>query len=165
MRLHQAGKLVGLALLTVLTLTVSGCGERPFTRDDAMATPNSAIQVGEYRDRTWEYVDGAGLTQELNRCEDVSPWHVGYRCTSPDGSVELTFNLGKRGMSKPTLHVGDEEVPLYCINDGFWGDGRRFCLPKTDPAVPTNQRDASQAPLASGDAPRVAPPTSAEEKL
>ncbi|WP_151199530.1 hypothetical protein [Cryobacterium sp. LW097] len=133
-------KTIGLALLALLTLT--GRDERPFTRADAISTPNSAIQVGGYRDRTWEYVDGAGTTRELNRCEDTSPWNVAYSCTSPDRSVKLTFNLSKFGIRNPTLHVGDEEMPLYCINDGFWGGGLRFCLPETAPAIPTSRRNA-----------------------
>ncbi|MCU1531539.1 MAG: hypothetical protein JWO49_1110 [Arthrobacter sp.] len=136
MGLHRAGTTIGFAVLALLTLTASGCDERPFTRDDARSTPNSAIQVGEYRDKDWEYVDRAGVTRKLNRCEDTSPWNVAYSCTSPDGTVELTFNQSKYGMKKPTLHVGDEEVPLYCINNGFWGDTLRFCLPETAPAVP-----------------------------
>jgi len=131
MGLRIAGRTIGLALLAVLTLTASGCDERPFTRDDALSTPNSAIQVGEYGDRTWEYVDEAGLTRELQTCEDTSPWNTAYSCTSADGSVELTFNLSKRGIRKPMLDFGDEEVPLYCINNGFWGDRLRFCIPES----------------------------------
>ncbi|MDR6987967.1 hypothetical protein J2Y66_002465 [Paenarthrobacter nitroguajacolicus] len=128
--------ILGAASLALLSLTAASCDERPFTRDYARSTPNSAIQVGDYADRTWEYVDAAGATKELNRCEDLSAWNVSYSCTSPDGTVELTFNQSKYGIRKPTLHLGDEEVPLYCINNGFGGDALRFCLPASDPAVP-----------------------------
>jgi hypothetical protein len=124
--------------LAILTLTASSCDERPFTREDALAVPYSAIQVGEYRDKDWEYVDNDGVTQKLNRCQDVSPWTIAYRCTSPDGSVELTFNQSKRGMRNATLHMDDKDVPLHCINGGFWTDGKRFCMPNSATPEPTS---------------------------
>ncbi|WGM19524.1 hypothetical protein QEH68_16070 [Paenarthrobacter sp. OM7] len=126
---------VGFALLALLALTAAGCDERSFTRDYARSVPNSVIQVGEKTDRTWEYVDRDGVSRGLNTCEDLSPWNGAYSCKSPDGTVELTFSVSKR-MRNPTLHVVNEEVPLYCINNGFWGDGLRFCIPASDPAVP-----------------------------
>ncbi|WP_024817833.1 hypothetical protein [Arthrobacter sp. 31Y] len=126
---------IGFALLALLTLTAAGCDERPFTRDYARSVPNSVIQVGEKADRTWEYVDAGGVSRELNTCEDVSPWNGAYSCKSPDGTVELSYSSSKR-MRNPTLHVGDEEVPLFCTNSGFWTDGLRFCVPASDPAVP-----------------------------
>lgn len=132
----RRGTKIGLAVLALLTLTAASCDDRPFTRDYARSIPNSAIQVGEYTDRTWEYVDGAGTTRELDKCEDLSPWDVAYSCASPDGSVVLTFNESKYGIRKPTLLIGDEEVPLYCTNNGFAGDRLRFCIPVSDPAVP-----------------------------
>ncbi|WP_156424626.1 hypothetical protein [Arthrobacter sp. EpRS71] len=130
------GTKIGLALLALLTLTAAGCDERPFTRDYARSTPNSAIQVGEKKDKTWEYVDREGVLRELSTCEDLSPWNVAYRCTSPDGTAELTFNNSKYGIDEPTLHIGGETVSLFCTNSGFWGDGLRFCIPASDPAVP-----------------------------
>jgi hypothetical protein len=133
---------MGVAVLALLTLTASACDERPFTRDEARAVPNSAIQVGEYTDKDWEYVDGAGATRKLNRCEDSSPWNVAYSCTSPDDTIELTFNQSKYGMKNVTLHVGDEDVPLNCINNGFWGDRLRFCLPDSATPGPTPRRSS-----------------------
>ena len=88
----RRGTKIGFALLALLTLTAAGCDERPFTRDYARSVPNSAIQVGELTDRTWEYVDADGVSRELKPCEDLSPWNVAYSCTSPDGKVGLTFN-------------------------------------------------------------------------
>jgi hypothetical protein len=132
--MRRGGK-IGFALLALLTLTAASCDERPFTRDYARSVPNSAIQVGEKRDRTWEYVDRDGESRKLNSCEDVSPWNGAYSCKSPDGSIELTFSSSKR-MRNPALHVGGEAVPLFCINEGFWGDGLRFCVPASDPSVP-----------------------------
>ena len=131
----RRGRIIGFALLALLTLTAASCDERPFTRDYARSVPNSVIQVGEKRDRTWEYVDRDGASKKLNSCEDVSPWNGAYSCKSPDGAVELSYSSSKR-MRNPTLHVGGEQVPLYCTNEGFWGDGLRFCLPAADSAVP-----------------------------
>ncbi|MCR1161836.1 hypothetical protein NEK97_10220 [Paenarthrobacter sp. UW852] len=128
---------IGFGLIASLTLTAAACDERPFTRDDALAVPNSAIQVGEARDKDWAYVDEEGDLRNLERCEDTSPWNVAYRCTSPDGTVELTFNDSKYGLKDPTLHVGDKDVPLYCTNNGFWGDGLSFCLPDSATPGPT----------------------------
>jgi hypothetical protein len=115
------------AVLMGVALTLAAC-ERPFTRNDARAVPHSAIQVGEYRDKDWEYVDEDGATQKLKRCEDNSVWNTAYRCISPDGTVELTFNQGKRGMSNVILHTDDEDVSLDCLNDGSGGQ-LRFCMP------------------------------------
>ncbi|MCM0615286.1 hypothetical protein MOD31_04575 [Paenarthrobacter sp. TYUT067] len=126
---------IGFALLALLTLTAAGCDERPFTRDYARSVPNSVIQVGEKSDRTWEYVDRDGVSRQLNACEDLSPWNGAYSCKSADGAVELSYSSSKR-MRNPTLLVGDEAVPLFCTNSGFWGDGLRFCIPASDPAVP-----------------------------
>ncbi|GAA3283740.1 hypothetical protein [Paenarthrobacter aurescens] len=124
-------------MLALLTLTAASCNERPFTRDYARSTPNSAIQVGEKRDKLWEYVDRNGVSRKLNTCEDLSPWNVAYRCTSPDGTVMLTFNDSKYGIDDTILHHKDgEEVPLYCIVNGTWEDSLRFCLPVSDPSVP-----------------------------
>jgi len=120
----------------MLTLTAAGCDAGPFSRDYARTVPNSAIQVGDNRDKTWEYVDRDGESRKLNQCEDLSPWNVAYRCTSPDGSVELTYNASKYGTRKPVLRVGDQEVPLYCATDGIWGEPLRYCIPLSDPAVP-----------------------------
>lgn len=131
----RRGLKAGFALLALLTLTAAGCDERPFTRDYARSVPNSVIQVGEKSDKTWEYVDRDGVSRELDACEDLSPWNAAYSCASPDGAVELTFSSSKR-LRNPTLRIGDEHVPLHCINDGFWGDGLRFCIPASDPAVP-----------------------------
>lgn len=144
--MHRAGTTIGLAVLALLTLTASGCDERPFTRDQALAVPHSAIQVGEYRDKDWEYVDENGVAQKLTRCEVMNPWTNAYSCTSPDGTVELTYKQNKSAMRNVTLHTGDEEVPLYCINNGFSGDRLRFCLPESDPSVPyipAHRRNAS----------------------
>lgn len=126
---------IGFALLALLTLTAAGCDERPFTRDYARSVPNSVIQVGEKSDRTWEYVDREGVSRQLNACEDLSPWNGAYSCKSADGAVELSYSSSKR-MRNPTLLVGDEAVPLFCTNSGFLGDGLRFCIPASDPAVP-----------------------------
>jgi|GEM_PF-4248477 len=125
---------IGFALLALLTLTAAGCDERPFTRDYARSVPNSVIQVGEKPDRTWEYVDRDGVCRHLNACEDLSPWNGAYSCKSADGAVELSYSAKR--MRHPTLLVGDEAVPLFCTNSGFWGDGLRFCIPASDPAVP-----------------------------
>ncbi len=132
----RRGTKIGFALLALLTLTAAGCDERPFTRDYARSVPNSAIQVGELTDRTWEYVDADGVSRELKPCEDLSPWNVAYSCTSPDGKVGLTFNDSKYGIDDVILHVGGEKVPLYCVVNPTWGDSLRFCLPASDPAVP-----------------------------
>lgn len=138
MALDRSTTTAGLAALAILTLTASSCDERPFTREDALAVPYSAIQVGEYRDKDWEYVDSDGVTRKLNRCEDVSPWTIAYRCTSPEGSVELTFNQSKRGMRNATLHIDAKDVPLHCINGGFWTDGKRNCMPTSATPEPTS---------------------------
>jgi hypothetical protein len=133
MRLCMWAKVAALMGVAVLTLTAC---ERPFTRDDARAVPHSAIQVGEYRDKDWEYVDEDGVMQKLKRCEDRSIWNTAYRCISPDGDVELTFNQGKRGMSNVILNIGDADVPLDCINDGSGGQ-LRFCMPISTTPGPT----------------------------
>lgn len=139
MGLHRSATTAGLAALAMLTLTASSCDERPFTREDALAVPHSVIQVGEYRDKDWEYVDNDGVTQKLNRCEDVSPWTVEYRCTSPDGTVELTFDNSKYDrMGDATLHIDGKDVPLHCINGGFWTDGNMFCMPNSATPEPTS---------------------------
>lgn len=131
-------------MLVVLTLTAASCDERPFTREDALAVPHSVIQVGEYRDKDWEYVGGDGVTQKLNRCKDLSPWTVEYRCTSPNGTVELTFDDSKYDrMEDATLHIDGKDVALHCINGGFWTDGKMFCIPASD--VPKLSRPASES--------------------
>jgi hypothetical protein len=135
--LRRSATTAGLVALAVLTLTASACDERPFTRDDALAVPHSAIQVGEYQDKDWEYVDEDGVAQKLKRCEKTSIWVNTYSCTSPDGTVELTFNQTKRGMKNVTLNTGDEDVSLYCINNGFSGDRLRFCMPNSATPGPT----------------------------
>ena len=134
--MHRAGTTIGSAVLALLTLTASGCDERPFTRDQALAVPHSAIQVGEYRDKDWEFVDENGMAQKLNRCEDMDAWQPAYSCTSPDGSVELTYTRDRKSIKNVTLRTGDEKVPLYCINNGFSGDRLKFCLPESHPSVP-----------------------------
>lgn len=123
------------ALMSIAALTLTAC-ERPYTRDDARAVPHSAIQVGEYRDKDWEYVEEDGAVQKLKRCEDRSIWNTAYRCTSPDGAVELTFNQGRRGISNVILNIGDEDITLDCINDGSGGQ-LRFCMPISTTSGPT----------------------------
>ncbi|QOD05982.1 hypothetical protein [Pseudarthrobacter sp. BIM B-2242] len=140
-RYAKAAVLMGAV---VLTLTAASCDERRFTREDALAVPHSVVQVGEYRDKDWEYVDSDGVAQKLNRCEDLSPWTVEYRCTSLDGSVELTFDSSKYDrMGDATLHIDGKDVLLDCINGGFWTDGKMFCMPAS--AVPKPSGPASES--------------------
>ena len=140
--LHRAGTRVGLAVLAVVTLTASACDERPFTRDDALSVPNSAIQVGEYKDKDWEYVDGEGVAKKLKRCEDTSPWTVEYSCTSPDGTVELKFK-SKYGMKNVRLRVGDGDVLALLHQQRSWGDRLRFCMPDSAIPGPTPRHETS----------------------
>ncbi len=96
-------------LATVVAL--AGCT----TYEDIKArTPRAELVKGAFfeRDKKWQYIDETGTTREL----DVWCGNFWGSCfTTPDGDIELRYNLRKSSYSNEHFVINGEKIKIDCL--------------------------------------------------